>query len=121
MKIPQEYAGMNKSQVIRTYKRNNPGQKPMDIAEAVSKMLGEEVKAGFVSTVLSNDKRKAKTKKNPRTSSTPKRSVAKNDDRSSRDQHAQAYIHAIKAAELVGTAGVRKICDVLDSISELGK
>ena len=50
--------GTNKSEVIRNYKRDNPDAGPKAIAEALTK-AGSKVTPAFVSTVLSNDKRKS--------------------------------------------------------------
>ena len=47
----------NKSAAIRDYKTANPTASPKEIAEALSKS-GMEVSAQFVSTVLSNAKKK---------------------------------------------------------------
>jgi hypothetical protein len=49
--------GPNKSLEIRNYKEANPTASPKEIAEAIGKS-GLEVSAQFVSTVLSNAKRK---------------------------------------------------------------
>jgi hypothetical protein len=49
--------GPNKSQAIRDYKEANPTASPKEIAEALAKS-GVTVSAQFVSTVLSNAKRK---------------------------------------------------------------
>ncbi|QDU29221.1 hypothetical protein ETAA8_43280 [Anatilimnocola aggregata] len=50
-------SGPNKSLAIRNYKVTNPSASPKEIAEALSK-TGMEVTPQFVSTVLSNAKRK---------------------------------------------------------------
>lgn len=47
----------NKSEAIRGYKTANPTAGPKEISAALSK-AGQKVTPGFVSTVLSNDKRK---------------------------------------------------------------
>jgi hypothetical protein len=54
-----------KSASIRNYKSQNPTAKPKEIAEALSK-AGEKVTPAFVSTVLSNDKRRGKKRKGGR-------------------------------------------------------
>jgi hypothetical protein len=51
-------AGPNKSKAIRDYKSKNDGAGPKEIAEALGKD-GVKVTPAFVSTVLSNDRRKA--------------------------------------------------------------
>jgi hypothetical protein len=50
-------SGSNKSAAIRDYKAANPTAGPKEIAEALSKS-GSSVSAQFVSTVLSNAKKK---------------------------------------------------------------
>ncbi|WP_425613628.1 hypothetical protein NA78x_003463 [Anatilimnocola sp. NA78] len=50
-------SGPNKSLEIRNYKDANPSASPKEIAEALSK-TGIEVSPQFVSTVLSNAKKK---------------------------------------------------------------
>lgn len=49
---------VNKSKAIRDYAKSHPDDGPSAIAEALGKQ-GITVTAGFVSTVRSNDKRKA--------------------------------------------------------------
>ena len=49
--------GQNKSQLIREYKAANPAAAPKEVAEALTK-TGLPVSAQFVSTVLSNAKKK---------------------------------------------------------------
>jgi hypothetical protein len=49
--------GQNKSQLIREYKAANPAAAPKEVAEALTK-TGLSVSAQFVSTVLSNAKKK---------------------------------------------------------------
>jgi hypothetical protein len=49
--------GQNKSQAIREYKAANPSASPREVAEALSKS-GLSVTAQFVSTVLSNARKK---------------------------------------------------------------
>jgi hypothetical protein len=51
-----------KSASIRNYKTDHPDAKPKEIAEALSKS-GEKVTPAFVSTVLSNDKRRGKKRR----------------------------------------------------------
>ena len=54
----------NKSKVIRDYKNEHPGEGPKSIAAALS-ATGLKVTPGFVSTVLSNDKRKSGKSRGP--------------------------------------------------------
>lgn len=60
----------NKSQLIRKYKGANPSASPKEVAEALSKD-GLQVSAQFVSTVLSNSKKKGGVigKRGPKTGS----------------------------------------------------
>ena len=51
--------GPNKSQAIRAYKSDNASAGPKQIVEALAKQ-GVKVTPGFVSTVLSNDRRKGR-------------------------------------------------------------
>ncbi len=51
--------GVNKSQAIRDYSKENPQLKPKQLAEELTKK-GVSVSAGFVSTILSTSKRKKK-------------------------------------------------------------
>ena len=52
-------AGPNKSKAIRDYKSSHSGAGPKDIAAALAEQ-GVKVTPGFVSTVLSNAKRKGR-------------------------------------------------------------
>ena len=58
-------SGPNKSQAIRDYYAANPGAKPKEVAEALSKE-GVSVTPAFVSTVRSTSKTKKKTGKRGR-------------------------------------------------------
>ena len=49
--------GQNRSAAIRAYKDKNPDARPKAIAEGLAKD-GVKVTAGYVSTVLSNERRK---------------------------------------------------------------
>jgi hypothetical protein len=50
-------SGQNRSAAIRAYKDKNPDARPKAIAEGLAKD-GVKVTAGYVSTVLSNERRK---------------------------------------------------------------
>ncbi|MEM6363812.1 MAG: hypothetical protein AAF745_05255 [Planctomycetota bacterium] len=52
-------SGPNKSKAIREYHAANPHVKPMEMAAALKKQ-GVDVKPGFISTVISTDKRNSK-------------------------------------------------------------
>ncbi|MEX2176398.1 MAG: hypothetical protein WD872_18690 [Pirellulaceae bacterium] len=56
--MAKKSSGPNKSVAIRTYKAENGDAGPKAISEGLAKQ-GLKVTAGFVSTVLSNDKRRA--------------------------------------------------------------
>lgn len=56
--MAKKSSGGNKSSAIRKYKSENPDAGPKIIAEALNKE-GLKVTAGFVSTVLSNDKKRS--------------------------------------------------------------
>jgi hypothetical protein len=60
--MAKKSTGGTKSALIRNYKRDNPAAKPKEIAEALSK-TGEKITPAFVSTVLSNEKRRGKKKR----------------------------------------------------------
>ena len=51
-------SGQNRSAAIRAYKESNKNAKPKEIAEALAKD-GTKVSAAYVSTVLSNERRKS--------------------------------------------------------------
>jgi hypothetical protein len=55
--MAKKSGGVNKSVAIRTYKKDHGDAGPKAIAEALAKE-GVKVTPAFVSTVLSNDKRK---------------------------------------------------------------
>lgn len=53
----------NKSRLIREYVAENPSVGPSEVARAVGEKHGFTVTPQFVSTILSNDKRKGKDSK----------------------------------------------------------
>jgi hypothetical protein len=67
--MAKKSGGPNKSVAIRTYKADNPDAGPKAVAEALAKS-GIKVTPAFVSTVLSNDKRKGGKGKRGRKSGT---------------------------------------------------
>ena len=70
-KVSSSSPKTNKSQAIRDYKKAHPQDKPATIASELGK-IGIEVSAQFVSTILSNSKKRKKIRKPGR----PKGSVA---------------------------------------------
>ena len=56
--MARKSGGQNRSAAIRAYKDDNKNAKPKDIAAALEKD-GIKVSAAYVSTVLSNDRRKS--------------------------------------------------------------
>lgn len=56
--MAKKSSGANKSSAIRKYKSENPEAGPKEIAEALNKD-GLKVTAGFVSTILSNDRKRS--------------------------------------------------------------
>lgn len=55
--MARKSGGQNRSAAIRAYKEKNPDAKPKAVAEGLAKE-GVKVSAGYVSTVLSNQRRK---------------------------------------------------------------
>ena len=55
--MARKSGGQNRSAAIRAYKDKNPDAKPKAISEGLSKE-GVKVSPGYVSTVLSNERRK---------------------------------------------------------------
>ncbi|MEX1040181.1 MAG: hypothetical protein WDZ51_06110 [Pirellulaceae bacterium] len=126
MKMPEDYVGLNKSQLIRAFKSDNPESKPKEISKAVSQMLGEEISSQYCSTVLSQAKKKADLFTGGATSSTPKSLTAKRElivappfaDEPQEPQEPQAMLLVIQAAGMVGISGVRKILNSLEQIRD---
>ena len=54
----KEVQEINRSEVIRDFKEGNPNAKPKRIAEHLKDKYGIEVSAQYVSSILSNAKRK---------------------------------------------------------------
>ena len=89
---------VNKSQAIRDYKKANPNLKPARIAEALNED-GIEVSAQFVSTILSNSKKRKTIRKPGR----PKGSVARKKSSASRQPSAEdvSFESLLKVKEIV--------------------
>ena len=103
-------AGPNKSEAIRNYKSSHASAGPKDIAAALN---GEGVKvtAQFVSTVLSNAKRKGR--KGRRKGGRPKGSTAK----VGRSDALTKLVLAKKLSDQLG--GVAKAREALDALARI--
>lgn len=109
-------ASANKSQVIRDYKAANPSAAPKEIAESLSK-TGVEVSAQFVSTVLSNAKKKAGKKPGKR-GPKPKSTAAINVTGGNSFASAMPIFKA--AGELLKLAGDKSLAkEALDMVAAL--
>jgi len=139
MKIPAEYQGLSKSALIRAYKNDNPEEKPKQISEAISVWLGEEVEPQYISTILSQAKKKAekealrngsqgtifkdtdKPAKSVATTDTGTTETAtewSNDSIVSGGSDPRGLLLVIQAAELVGLSGVRRILESLENLKK---
>ena len=94
-----------KSAAIRNYKADNPSAKPKQIAEALTK-AGEKVTPAFVSTVLSNDKRRGK-----------KRRGGRKPGRVAGSAGFESLVQAKRLADQMG--GVAKAKAALDALSRI--
>ncbi len=94
-----------KSASIRNYKSDHPTAKPKEIAEALSK-AGEKVTPAFVSTVLSNDKRRGK-----------KRRGGRKPDRAAGMSGFENLVQAKRLADQMG--GVTKAKAALDALAKI--
>lgn len=102
--------GPNKSEAIRGYKRDNSSAGPKEIAEALTKD-GIKVTSAFVSTVLSNDKRKT-GKPTGRRGRGPGRRPAV--------ESTSSINQLIQAKKLVDTVGsVAKAREALEALAKL--
>ena len=95
----------SKSASIRNYKSDHPSAKPKEIAEALSKS-GAKVTPAFVSTVLSNDKRRGKKRKGGRKPGRPAAAGG-----------FESLVQAKKLADQMG--GVAKAKAALDALAKL--
>jgi hypothetical protein len=96
---------MNKSEAIRSYKKSHNGAGPTEIAEALSKD-GTKVTPAFVSTVLSNDRRRGRkgrrgSRRGGRTSGDP----------------LETLVQAKKLADRMG--GIEKARAALDALARI--
>lgn len=95
-----------KSASIRNYKADHPDAKPKAIAEALTKG-GEKVTSAFVSTVLSNDKRRGGKK----------RKGGRKPGRVSAASGFDSLVQAKKLADQMG--GVHKAKAALDALAKI--
>ena len=102
--------GANKSELIRNYRIENPDSGPKAISEALTK-VGHKVTPAFVSTVLSNDKRRSGKPKGRR--GRRPAGAASNNGAVALNQ----LIQAKKLADQMG--GVDKARTALDSLAKL--
>src|SRR5262245_48234173 len=100
-------AGPNKSEAIRNYKKDHAGAGPKEIAAALNGE-GVKVNAQFVSTVLSNAKRKGRRK-----GGRPKGSTAK----VGRSDALSKLVLAKKLSDQLG--GVAKAREALDALARI--
>jgi hypothetical protein len=97
---------MSKSEAIRSYKKSHNGAGPTEIAAALSKD-GTKVTPAFVSTVLSNDRRRG---------SKGRRRGARRGGRTSGDP-LQTLVQAKKLADRMG--GIDKARAALDALARI--
>jgi hypothetical protein len=99
--------GPNKSELIRNYKRSHDAAGPTEIAAALSKE-GSKVTPQFVSTVLSNDRRKGRKGR--------RQGAARRGHRAAADP-LMALVQAKKLADQMG--GVDKARAALDALARI--
>ena len=100
--------GPNKSEAIRNYKEKNPDAGPKGISAGLAKE-GVKVTPAFISTVLSNDRRKAR-KGRRKGGRKPGRQAAGGDA-------LQALVQAKRLADQMG--GVAKARSALDALARI--
>ncbi len=99
----------NKSEAIRKYKQDNPDAGPKEISAALAK-AGFKVTPGFISTVLSNDRRKAR-KGRRKGGRKPARQASAGGDA------VQALVQAKRLADQMG--GVAQARSALDALARI--
>ena len=98
--MARKSGGQNRSAAIRAYKEKNPDAKPKTIAEGLAKE-GVKVSAGYVSTVLSNERRKVGKRRKKR-------------------DGGKAYADLVQAKRLADAmGGVEKARAALDVLSKI--
>jgi hypothetical protein len=119
--VAKKSAGPNKSDAIRKYKADHPKAGPTEIAEGLGKE-GVGVTAAFVSTVLSNDRRRSG--KRGRRGRRGRVAVASNGRRSTggrRGRRAgdplQTLVQAKRLADQLG--GIDKARSALDALARI--
>lgn len=103
-------AGPNKSEAIRNYKSSHASAGPKEVAAALNEQ-GVKVTAGFVSTVLSNAKRKGG--KGKRKGGRPKGSTTT----VTRGDALSKLVLAKKMSDQLG--GVEKAREALDALAKI--
>lgn len=106
--MAKKSGGPNKSNAIRNYKANHSDAGPKEIAEALGKD-GVKVTPAFVSTVLSNDKRKGGNGRRRRRGRRPGRPGG--------NKTMATLIQAKKLAEQMG--GIERARRALNALSKL--
>lgn len=101
--------GPNKSEAIRSFKSQNPDAGPKEISAGLAKS-GIKVTPGFISTVLSNDRRKAGKKRRKGGRKPGPRPAGGNDA-------LQALVQAKRLADQMG--GVGKAKAALDALARI--
>src|SRR5688572_11720749 len=107
--MAKKSGGPNKSNAIRNYKANHSDAGPKEISEALSKD-GVKVTPAFVSTVLSNDKRKGGNGRR-------KRRGGRRPGRPGGNKTMATLIQAKKLAEQMG--GIERARRALNALSRL--
>lgn len=113
---------VNKSQAIRDYRKAHPQHKPKQISEELSKG-GVKVSAQFVSTVLSNSKKKPVRKPGrPKTTSQTRRgrpTAARRGRPSKRSEEVsvESLLRVKEVAEELG--GIEDVRTALNALEEL--
>ena len=108
--MAKKSGGPNKSLEIRNYKAAHDDAGPKEIAEALSKG-GVKVTAGFVSTVLSNDRRKSGKKRKRKGKGGRRPAAAARHD---------AVAHLIQAKRIVDQmGGIEPARKALDALAKL--
>ena len=105
--MAKKSGGASKSAAIRNYKTAHQGAGPTEIAAALGKD-GMKVTPGFVSTVLSNDKRRGRK---------GRRKGARRGGRPAGGDPLQVLVDAKKLAERMG--GIDKARSALDALARI--
>jgi hypothetical protein len=94
--------GQNRSAAIRAYKEKNSSARPKEISEALAKE-GVKVSPGYVSTVLSNERRKSGKRR-----------------KKSRGRSGRAYADLVQAKRLADAmGGIEKARSALSALAKI--